>query len=185
LGSSSRPGVPGSSTLPTTNAFHGAIDAYRSSAYIKGTIAIVAWLASRITVPTKDPEIGDLEADVLKTLKRLGSASAGDIMEELKPDRVLAYTTVSTTLDRLHKKGIVARKSVSGRTGQKYVYSFPGNPGLEKQMVDRMVDKLVNAFGPSIASTIYGRLSEVSPDEAAKLREAVDGKKRRQKGGDE
>ncbi|MDA4116326.1 MAG: BlaI/MecI/CopY family transcriptional regulator [Thaumarchaeota archaeon] len=130
----------------------------------------------RATLSSRDPEIGDLEADVLKTLKRLGSASAGEMMEELRPGRVLAYTTVSTTLDRLHKKGIVSRKSVSGRTGQKYVYSFPGNPGLEKQVVNRMVDRLVSAFGPSVASTIYDRLSEVSPDEAAKLRETVDAK---------
>jgi predicted transcriptional regulator len=130
-------------------------------------------------VSTRDPEIGDLEADVLKTLKRLGTASAGALMEELKPGRVLAYTTVSTTLDRLHRKGLVARTSVSGRTGQKYVYSFPGNPGLEKQVVNRMVDKLVSAFGPSVASTIYDRLSEISPDEAAKLREAIDSKMKR------
>ena len=128
----------------------------------------------RTTVSTKDPEIGDLEADVLNTLKRLGSASAGEMMEELRPRRVLAYTTVSTTLDRLHKKGIIARKSVAGRTGQKYVYSFPGNPGLEKQVVNRMVDRLVSAFGPSVASTIYDRLSEVSPEEAVKLRQTID-----------
>jgi predicted transcriptional regulator len=135
----------------------------------------------RVTVSSRDPEIGDLEADVLKTLKRLGGASAGEMVEELKPNRVLAYTTVSTTLDRLHRKGLIARKSISGRTGQKYVYSVPGNPGLEKQVVNRMVDKLVSAFGPSVASTIYDRLNEVSPDEAAKLRETIDGKLKAQK----
>jgi predicted transcriptional regulator len=138
------------------------------------------------TAPSnRDPEIGDLEADVLKVLKRSGSASAGEMMAQLKPERVLAYTTVSTTLDRLHRKGLVTRRSVSGKTGQKHVYSFPENPGLEKQVVNRMVDKLVSAFGPSVASTIYDRLSEVSPDEAAKLREAIDGEmKRKKRGGD-
>jgi len=139
----------------------------------------------RTTVSSKDPEIGDLEADVLKTLQRLGSASAGEMTEELRPSRGLAYTTVSTTLDRLHKKGLVARRSVSGRTGRKYVYSFPGNPGLEKQVVNRMVDKLVSAFGPSVASTIYDRLSEVSPEEATKLRAAIDGKMKRRRVGEE
>jgi predicted transcriptional regulator len=136
------------------------------------------------TTPSKDPEIGDLEADVLRILKRSGSASAGEMMMELKPGRVLAYTTVSTTLDRLHRKGLVARKSVSGKTGRKHVYSFPENPGLEKQVVNKMVDKLVSAFGPSVASTIYDRLSEVSPDEAAKLREAIDGEMKKKRGGD-
>ncbi len=126
-----------------------------------------------------ESEIGNLEADVLKTLKRLGSASAGELVEELKPNRILAYTTVSTTLDRLHRKGLAARKSVPGRTGPKYVYSLPGNPGIEKLVVNRMVDKLVSAFGPSVATTIYDRLSEISPDEAARLREAIDSKRRR------
>jgi predicted transcriptional regulator len=146
--------------------------------YIRDTITIVARVVGRTTGFIGDPEIGDLEAEVLKTLKRLGRASAGEMMQELKPGRVLAYTTVSTTLDRLHKKGLLARKSESGRTGQKYIYSFPRNPGLEKQVVNRMVDKLVNAFGPSVASTIYDRLTETSPEEAEKLRETIDAKKK-------
>lgn len=128
-------------------------------------------------------EIGSLEAEVLRILKKLGEGSAGDIAEELHASRGLAYTTISTTLDRLHRKGLVERKSAAGRTGQKYVYSFPENPTLQKQIVDKMVDKMVSAFGPSVASTIYDRLSEVSPEEARKLREAIDDKMRRKKGG--
>jgi len=129
-------------------------------------------------------EIGSLEADVLRILKKLGESSAGDIAEELHPSRELAYTTISTTLDRLHKKGLVERKSTAGKTGQKYIYSFPGNPTLQKQIVDKMVDKLVSAFGPSVASTIYDRLDEVSPAEANKLREAIDAKMKRKARGD-
>src|ERR1039457_2948116 len=91
--------------------------------YIKDTITVVGSPVKRTTVSNRDPEIGDLEAEVLKILKRSGSASAGEMMAELKPGRVLAYTTVSTTLDRLHRKGLVARRSVSGRTGRKHVYS--------------------------------------------------------------
>jgi predicted transcriptional regulator len=130
-------------------------------------------------------EIGNLEADVLKTLKDLGEGSAGDVAEGLHASRGLAYTTISTTLDRLYKKGLVERKSAAGRTGQKYVYSFPGNPTLQKQIVNKMVDKLVSAFGPSVASTIYDRLSEVSPDEASKLREAIDSKMKPRSGRDD
>ena len=68
-----------------------------------------------VSASTKDTEIGRLEADVLRALNSVGEASAGEIVEELKPRRVLAYTTVSTTLDRLHKKGLVLRRSASGR----------------------------------------------------------------------
>jgi predicted transcriptional regulator len=129
-------------------------------------------------------EIGGLEADVLRILKRLGEGSAGDIADELHASRDLAYTTVSTTLDRLYKKGLVQRKSAVGKTGQKYIYSFPVNLTLQKQIVDKMVDKLVNAFGPSVATTIYDRLSELTPDEATELREAIDSKMKRKGSGD-
>jgi predicted transcriptional regulator len=135
-------------------------------------------VVKRALMSARDPEIGSLEAEVLKVLKRLGNAAAGDVTEELKAGRPIAYTTVSTTLDRLHKKGMVIRKSVLGRTGQKYVYSVPKNPDLEKQVVNKVVDKLVNAFGPSVASTIYDRLNELSPGEAQKLGERIENKKK-------
>jgi predicted transcriptional regulator len=127
---------------------------------------------------SKETEIGYLEADVLKELKGLGSASAGEIMEGLKPGRTLAYTTVSTTLDRLHKKGLVSRTSVSGRTGHKYVYSIARDSDRQKQVVNKMVDKLVSAFGPSVVSNIYDRLSELSPEEAAKFKDTIDNQKK-------
>lgn len=128
---------------------------------------------------TRNLDIGALEADVLKTVKNLGDASAGDVTEALKASKGLAYTTVSTTLDRLYRKGLVARESVAGRTGQKYVYSFPGNPNLERQVVNRVVDKLVSAFGPSVASAIYDRLSEVSPEESQRLAEGIEERRKK------
>ncbi len=120
-----------------------------------------------------NPDIGDLEAEVLRCLKSLRSATAGQVLEDMSSRRPLAYTTVSTTLDRLYKKGLVSRKAESGPTGQRYVYSFSGNPGLEKQVVNKMVDKLVAAFGPSVASSIFDRLNELTPDEAAKLGSSI------------
>jgi predicted transcriptional regulator len=127
---------------------------------------------------SKEPDIGYLEAEVLKELKQLESASAGEIVEGLRPSRTLAYTTVSTTLDRLHKKGLVSRTSVSGRTGHKYVYSIARDSDRQKQVVNKMVDKLVSAFGPSVVSSIYDRLSELSPEEAAKFKGTIDSRKR-------
>ncbi len=48
--------------------------------------------------------IGELESDVLEVLKLKGQATAADVMETLKENREIAYTTVSTTLDRLVQK---------------------------------------------------------------------------------
>jgi predicted transcriptional regulator len=92
----------------------------------------------------------------------------------MQQQRSLAYTTVSTTLERLFKKGLVSRERVAGRTGPKYVYSSVSDPGLEKQLVDAAVGRLVDAFGPSVTSTIYDRLNEISPGELQKLRDRIE-----------
>jgi predicted transcriptional regulator len=123
-------------------------------------------------------EIGDLEAEVLRVLKSVNDASAGEMAERMQSERTIAYTTVSTTLDRLFKKGLVSRKSVAGKTGQKYVYSFVNDPGIERQLVDSAVGRLVDAFGPSVKSTIYDKLSEVSPVELESLNRKVQQRRR-------
>jgi predicted transcriptional regulator len=129
-------------------------------------------LSKRIAA-RKGREIGELEAEVLRVLKGLGRASSGEVAEQMQRQRSVAYTTVSTTLDRLFKKGFVGRDTVAGRTGPKYVYSLVKDPGLEKQLVDAAVGKLVDAFGPSVAATIYDRLNEISPGELEKIRDQI------------
>lgn len=124
------------------------------------------------------PELGDLEAEVLRVLKGRGQASAGQVAEELKSQRAIAYTTVSTTLDRLFKKGLVTRTTVSGRTGPKHVYTVNIDPGLQKQLVDAALGRLVDALGPSVTSTIYDSLNEISPGELQRMKEVVDRRKR-------
>ena len=46
-------------------------------------------------------ELGDLEAAVLGSVLRLNRASARQVVKDLEPSRGLAYSTISTTLDRL------------------------------------------------------------------------------------
>ena len=118
-------------------------------------------------------EIGELEAEVLGVLKSMESASAGDVAEKMQANRTIAYTTVSTTLDRLYKKGLVSRTTTAGKTGPKYVYAVASHRGVEKQLVDAAVDRLVDAFGPSVTSTIYDRLSEISPAELERIRDSI------------
>ena len=59
---------------------------------------------------------GHLERDVMDIMWRSGAMSVRDVQGELT--RPSAYTTVMTTLDRLFKKGFVARV----REGRAFVY---------------------------------------------------------------
>ncbi|MGA7753565.1 MAG: BlaI/MecI/CopY family transcriptional regulator [Candidatus Sulfotelmatobacter sp.] len=58
---------------------------------------------------TSSSELGPLEERLLEGLWKCGNATVRDLTEKFCPD--LAYTTVMTTLDRLFKKGLLAREA--------------------------------------------------------------------------
>jgi len=60
---------------------------------------------------------GPLEAEVMEHIWRQGESSVNDVAAKLA--RPLAYTTVMTTLDRLFKKGLLARR----KPERAFVYS--------------------------------------------------------------
>jgi predicted transcriptional regulator len=57
--------------------------------------------------PAPQP-LGPLEVTVMEILWARGESNVRDVVDRL--DRPLAYTTVMTTLDRLFKKGLLARR---------------------------------------------------------------------------
>jgi predicted transcriptional regulator len=59
-----------------------------------------------------------LELECLKVLWTLGEGNVKDVRQALTGSRNLAYTTVMTVLDRLTRKGGVARRKV----GRSFVY---------------------------------------------------------------
>jgi predicted transcriptional regulator len=117
--------------------------------------------------------LGELQAEILGALRKLGKASARDILKEIAPGRRLAYTTVSTVLDRLHKKGLVKRTRVAGRGGAKYIYSYATPVGMRANLVERTLSNLIDAFGPSVVPAIYDSLEEISKKETADLKRKV------------
>lgn len=61
--------------------------------------------------------LGSLERQVMDVVWRTGGISVRDVQAKL--ERRVAYTTVMTTLDRLFKKGFVART----RSGRAFLYT--------------------------------------------------------------
>jgi predicted transcriptional regulator len=116
--------------------------------------------------------LGELEAEILGAVQKLEKASARDVLGELSA-RHLAYTTISTVLDRLHRKGMLKRSRVICRGGTKYVYSSSSSADLRATVVNKALDRLVSAFGPAIVPTIYDSLNRLSKDEAADLRKRI------------
>jgi predicted transcriptional regulator len=66
--------------------------------------------------------LGRREREVLSVLHQLGNATVQQVVDRL--DHGLAYTTVMTTLDRLFRKGLLARRKQS----RAFVYSAVFSP---------------------------------------------------------
>jgi predicted transcriptional regulator len=124
-------------------------------------------------------DIGELESAVLSLVKALGSGSVSELLARAKSERRIAYTTLGTTLDRLYKKGLLRRKMMAGKGGHHYVYSYPESSTIQKEIVTKTIDRLVNAFGTAAVSNIYERLEQLSSEEVDELKNAIEKEKRR------
>jgi predicted transcriptional regulator len=106
------------------------------------------------------PELGPLEREVMEIIwrwrKSEGEVSVRDIY--LAFDRRLAYTTLMTTLDRLHKKGLLERR----KDGRAFLYS----PRLSPQEFERSVAR-------GVIDTLLGRGAEGVEPVLACIVEAV------------
>ena len=121
--------------------------------------------------------LGDLQSDILGSLQKLGKASVREVLEEIGEDRKIAYTTVSTVLDRLYRKGLVKRTKTIGRGGTRYLYSYAATANTRTSLVRRSLDQLVSAFGPSIVPTIYDNLDLISKEKASTIRKKINTQK--------
>ena len=118
-------------------------------------------------------ELGEPEAAVIGSVIRLGKASARQVADHLEPSRGLAYTTISTTLDRLFKKGVLTRDEAVGRGGSRYIYRLHSEDKVKGRIVKGFVDRLVTAFGPSVISTLHDYMDEIPQDQLKRLEEKV------------
>lgn len=110
-------------------------------------------------------QAGSLEHDVMTVLWTAdGPLTPGQVQDALAAD--LAYTTVMTTLTRLHGKGLVERV----RSGRAYAYS-PAERA-DDHAARAMADVL--AQGGDRAAVLTRFVERLAPDEEAVLRRLLD-----------
>ncbi len=114
--------------------------------------------------------LGELQAEILGILQRQGKSSAREVRETIGPRKQVAYTTVSTILNRLFSKGLVKRTKVNSRGGTKYLYAYAAPAEMRTNLVQRALSQLLLAFGPSIVPTIYENLEQMSKEEVQELK---------------
>lgn len=111
-------------------------------------------------------ELGALESAVMEQLWAADEPVSVRAVVELLHERQLAYTTVATVLDKLHRKGWVERERV-GR-----VWQYRPKVGSSEHAAHLMREALTGSASPR--ATFLRFVDEITEDEAALLRELLE-----------
>lgn len=116
--------------------------------------------------------LGDLETAVMDVLWRAPNPrSVREVLTEINHSRTLAYTTVMTVLDNLHRKGWVQRE----RSGRAYLYR-PAQP-REEAAARALREVLASTGDPDGVLLHFAR--SASDHESTLLRRALGERKSR------
>jgi len=118
---------------------------------------------------------GELEYAVLFSVCERGAASARDVYMEVGAADGLAYTTITKVLDRLHAKGLVARK----RKGIAFVY----RPCITRRLIEfaRARASLRALLGPAprpAVATLVDAMESLDPELLDELERVIAARRR-------
>jgi predicted transcriptional regulator len=109
--------------------------------------------------------LGELETEIMRRLwRRATPTTVRELVDELQKDRQIAYTTVMTVLDNLHKKGWLGREL----DGRAYRYE-PVSSG-EEYSAELMRGALDTS--PDHVAAFAHFLKQLSPEEVNALEDA-------------
>lgn len=109
---------------------------------------------------------GDLESVIMDRLWSWNeAATVRQVLEELRLDRDIAYSTVQTVMDNLHREGWLTREP----RGRAWSY---GPVASRHEYGARLMREALDA-GKDAELTLMHFLEQASDDEAASLRKAL------------
>ena len=109
---------------------------------------------------------GELEAVVMDRIwDQDGTTTVREIFDDLAGEREIAYTTVMSTMDNLHTKGWLARE----RDGKAYRYW----PTLTREQHSAQLMREALDGGGRSDLVLSHFLEQISPEESARLRDAL------------
>lgn len=125
------------------------------------------------------PIQGDLQAQIMGALWRIGSGTVEQVRNALPPRYRGAYNTTQTVLNRLADRGFLAR----ARTGQAYVY----RPKLtEAEYLSRSIERTLASASAgarqAALAQLIGGLEEAELEDLQRLAEAADQRRGRRAG---
>jgi predicted transcriptional regulator len=114
------------------------------------------------------PVLGPLEHRVMETVWARGECSVKDVHADFGGPA--AYTTVMTTMDRLYKKGLLARRKL----GRAYLYSATASRDeMDRSVASGFLEVLLGQ-GPRAAQPVLSRLVDVVGESDRELLDELD-----------
>jgi BlaI family penicillinase repressor len=106
------------------------------------------------------------EFELMEILWSGGEASVREVWQQVLPRRPLAYTTVMTVLDKMHRKGILTQR----KQGKAYIYS----PAIDRDqalaaVVDYVLKTYFNNSHSELLLFISSRKNELERDNAEEM----------------
>ena len=116
----------------------------------------------------KPAELTGLEFEIMQVIWKRGASSTGEVQEAL--GRKLAYTTVQTVLNTLHRKSKL-RRALDGRA---YIYraSLTESRAVTAA-VRNLVDRIFGGSSEELVMTLL-RSREIDPERIAELSRMVE-----------
>ena len=112
-------------------------------------------------------QLGELEAAIMDRLWEWGRpVLVREVVEDLRSDRPLAYTTVMTVMENLHRKGWLRREK-DGRA-----WRYEPSRSRSAYTVELMSDAL--GANPDRRSALAHFVLQMSPHDAELLQQALD-----------
>ena len=110
--------------------------------------------------------MGELESAIMDLIWSTDTpATVRDVLERMDRQPPLAYTTVMTVMDNLHRKGFLTRV----KQGRAYLYE-PSKPRAD--YTAELMDELLSGSGDR-STTLLRFVDHMRPEEVAKLRQVL------------
>ena len=120
-------------------------------------------MSPRRPIQTQQPEPTEAELEVLRVLWQLGDSTVRQVHEVLAQGNPVAYTTVLTTLQIMHQKGLVKRDA----SERAHVYAAALS---QRKAQKRFLGKLLHrVFEDSAAELVMQALGSGKPTSAEEL----------------
>jgi predicted transcriptional regulator len=121
----------------------------------------------RPTPTTQPPEPTEAELEVLRVLWQRGECTVRQVHEILSRDNPVAYTTVLTTLQIMHQKGLVKRDA----SERAHVYAASlSQRRAQKRFLSKLLDRVFEGSSAELVIQALGSGKPASNEELAMIR---------------